>query len=141
MKRVAISVALLALLGACGQNVALNDDPETKLVGTWQHRAEFEGGKVVLTLAVASDRKFVENARFTGADGRTESHEYSGEWSYDGNNFKRRYLTDNGRKFSGGSIRYATLEIASISPKQFVGKDNVRHREFSYDRVSEGTKP
>jgi hypothetical protein len=139
--RIFLAAALVAVVVACGEDVAVTDPPEAKLVGTWQHRAEVEGGKVHLVVSVLPDQKFVESFRFTASDGKVEAHEYTGEWSYDGSNFKRRYLTDNGRVLSGGSIRYATLELASFTSKQFVGKDNVRHREFEFERVSGGTKP
>ena len=141
MLRILLATALVAVLSACGEDVALTDPPEAKLVGTWQHRAQIEGGSVHLVVSVMSDQKFLESFRFTASDGKVELHEYTGEWSFDGSNFKRRYLSDNGRKFSGGSIRYATLEVSSFTPKQFVGKDNVRHREFAFERVSEGTRP
>jgi hypothetical protein len=142
MLRTLLAAAVLgAAFSGCGQHVASTEGPEAKLVGTWQHRTEVESGKLHVVLSVLPDRKFVENIRFTAPDGKVEVHEYIGEWSFDGSNFKRRYLSDNGRKFSGGGIRYATLELSSVTPRQFVGKDNVRHREFAYERVSEGTKP
>lgn len=141
MLRILLAAALLAALSGCIEDVASTDPPEAKLVGTWQHRADVQGGKVHLVVAVMPDQKFVESFRFTASDGKVEAHEYTGEWSFDGSNFKRRYLSDNGRQFSGGSVRYATLELSSFTPKQFVGKDNVRHREFAYERVSEGTRP
>jgi hypothetical protein len=141
MLRTLLALAIVAASTGCGQDIATTDAPGENLVGTWQHRAQVEGGKVHLVVSVLQDGKFVESFRFTAPDGKVEAHEYTGEWSFDGSNFKRRYLSDNGRILSGGSMRYATLEVASFTPRQFVGKDNVRHREFTYERVSEGTKP
>ena len=70
-----------------------------------------------------------------------ERHEYAGEWSYDGTNFKRRYLQENGRQFSGGKIRYATFPLASVSPSELVVDDKIQGSKVIYRRVTEGTRP
>ncbi|MBC5766520.1 hypothetical protein [Ramlibacter albus] len=59
----------------------------------------------------------------------------------DGTHFKRRFLTENGRQYAGGKIRYATFALVSVSPSEFVVDDNIQNAKVAFRRVPEGTAP
>lgn len=144
MKTPALALALLSLLplGGCddGQSARI-EETRGRLVGTWLHEAESGGARMRVVVALGQDGKFTERAKFVAPDGRSESEHFGGEWSYDGTNFKRRYLQQGGRQFAGGGIRYATYQLTSLSRTDFTGKDNREGREVTYRRVSEGSEP
>jgi len=144
MKNPLLAAALflpLVLSGCDDAQSARIEETRGRLVGTWLREDEFEGAKMRMVVALGQDGKFSERAKFVAPDGRTESEHFGGEWSYDGINFKRRYLQQGGRQFSGGGIRYATYQLTSLTRTDFTGKDNREGREITYRRVSEGTEP
>ena len=75
------------------------------------------------------------------ASGSGQQWTFAGEWSYDGSNFKRRYLQEKGRKFSGGKMRFSTQPLRSVSSREFVTREGAAGREVAYRRVPEGTQP
>jgi hypothetical protein len=117
------------------------DDPKSKLVGTWQEEFEFRGAQGHLVLVLGEDRKFIEQVALVEPDGRKQVQEYVGEWSFDGIKFTRRYLQENGRQYSGAKLRFASLDLTSVTSKEIVGKDNLRGVEVIYRRAEEGTLP
>ncbi|WP_428000972.1 hypothetical protein [Acidovorax sp.] len=144
MKNPLLAAALflpLVLSGCDDAHSARIEETRGRMVGTWLREAEFEGAKLRLVIALGQDGKFTERSKVVAPNGSTESEHYGGEWSYDGTNFKRRYLQQGGRQFSGGGIRYATYQLTSLSCTDFTGRDNREDREITYRRVSEGTEP
>lgn len=144
MKTPVLALALLSALFLCACDDAQSariEDTRSRLVGTWLREAESDGTRVRVVVVLGQDGKFSERAKFVAPDGRTESEHFGGEWSYDGTNFKRRYLQQGGRQFSGGGIRYATYQLTSLTRTDFTGRDNREGREITYRRVSEDTQP
>ncbi|MRD47545.1 hypothetical protein [Caenimonas koreensis] len=129
------AVGFLAGLGGCDSKALGEDEPPSKLVGTWQRDFEFRGAKAHLVLSLGADRKFVERIDYVEPDGRTQQQEFAGEWSFDGVKFARRYLRENGRQYSGSVVRFATLDLTSVTSRQFTGKDNLRGEEFVFQRA------
>ena len=117
------------------------DETRAQLVGTWLREVESGGMKSRRVLSLSQEGKFVDRIHATAADGQSERLDYAGEWSYDGTNLKRRYLLENGRQFSGGTIRYATQPLVSVSASGFVTRDAAGGIELVYSRVPEGTQP
>jgi hypothetical protein len=117
------------------------DETRTKLVGTWLREDIVEGEKSRHVLSLGADGKFVDRILFASKDGQFERREFSGEWSYDGTNLKRRFLQENGRQYSGGGLRYATFSLVTDGSSEFVVNDNIVGREASYRRTAEGTQP
>jgi hypothetical protein len=129
-------------MSACDSGTMRHDDPKSKLVGTWQREVEFQGAKGQLVLALGANRKFTERVELLEPDGRTQRQEYTGEWAYDGVKFTRRYLRENGRQYSGGKIRFATLDLTSVTSREMVGKDNIRGEVVAYQRTGDkGLQP
>lgn len=134
-------LALAILAGCDNPESARVDDTRSKLTGTWLRETEADGSKLRRVLALGGNGKFIERMLITHSDRAAEKREFAGEWSYDGTNLKRRYLQENGRQFSGGTMRYATFPIGSITQSELVINDNIAGREVSYRRVAEGAQP
>ena len=128
-----VATACVAFFSACDSGP--DADPKSKLVGTWQRQFEFQGAKARTIVTLGADRKFTEKLELVEPGGQMQRQDYAGEWSYDGNNFTRRYLQENGRQFSGGKMRFATLELKSVTSKEFLGRDNVGGVEYVFQRA------
>jgi hypothetical protein len=139
--RLLAAAVVVALLAACSGEATGDGEPQSKLVGTWQQDFEFQGAKGHLVLALGADRKFTESIELLEADGRTQRQDYAGEWAFDGTQFTRRYLQENGRRYSGGKLRFATLDVTSVTGKEMTGKDNLRGEVVVYRRAGPGTQP
>lgn len=135
-----IAAALSLLAGCDAAQGSRTDEVRTQLVGTWLDEAESGQVKIRRVLALGADGKFSDRLAVTTA-GEAERSEYAGEWSYDGTNFKRRFLQENGRQYSGGKIRYATFPLVSVSRSEFTVNDNIRGAQVVFRRVPEGTIP
>jgi hypothetical protein len=135
------------LLGACV--LAGCDDPESvrveetraRLVGSWLEEAESGGAKSRRVVFLGADGKFTDRIVVSSSGTAAERREFAGEWSFDGTNLKRRYMQENGRQFSGGGMRFATVPVKSVTPSELVIDDNVQGREGRYRRVGDGTQP
>lgn len=135
-------ISVLAVLLAAGcESADSNRTEETrnKLVGTWLREDSAESEKFHRVLTLGADGKFFDRILTSSSEGRSERSEFSGEWSYDGTNLKRRFLQENGRQFSGGSMRYATFALVSVGVSEFVVNDNLVGRKVRYRRITEGT--
>jgi hypothetical protein len=130
----------VALLSACDNGPASDGDPRSKLVGAWQREFEFRGAKGRTVVALGVDRKFTERVELVESDGRARRQEFAGEWSFDGIKFTRRYLQENGRQYSGGRLRFVTLDLTSVTDKQIVGRDNIRGEEVVFQRAEGGRR-
>lgn len=132
----------LALVAGCSnEESARSDETRATLVGTWLREAESAGMKSRRVVFLGQDGKFADRIHTKAADGQSERLDYTGEWSYDGTNLKRRYLQENGRSFAGGKIRYATQPLVSVSASELVTRDTAEGVELVYRRVAEGTQP
>lgn len=141
-KTLAGVLAALALVAGCADAESRRiEETRAGLVGTWLRETQAEGARLRRVMVLAPDGKFVERAQRLGHDGREEKLEFAGEWSYDGTNFKRRYLQENGRQFAGGGFRYATYQLTSLTPSGFAARDHVAGGEIAYQRVADGTQP
>ena len=135
-------VVLAAFLSGCDSGESARvDETRAKLVGTWLREIQTDAAKSRRVLVIGQDGKFTERASLVRPDGQSEHPDYAGEWSYDGTHFKRRYLQEGGRQYSGGKMRYATYQLLSLSNSQWVARDNVDGQEIVYQRVPEGTQP
>lgn len=135
-------VAMGTLLAGCDSaESARTEGIRAQLVGTWL--TEAESGQVTLrrVLSVEKDGRFSDRLLVTTSGEGAERREYAGEWSYDGTNFKRRFLQENGRQYAGGKIRYATFPLISVSASEFVVEDNIQGSKVTFRRVPEGTNP
>ena len=117
------------------------EEVRAQLVGTWLHEAESGRVKQRRVLTLGSDGQFRDRLSVATAGEGTARQDFGGEWSYDGTHFKRRYLQQDGRQFSGGKIRFATFPLVSVSRTDFVVDDNIQGEKVTFRRVPEGTEP
>ncbi len=141
-------LTLISVLFASALAVGCNDaesirltETQAKLVGAWLFESEAEGLKVRRVLTLDGKGTFSERLALTSSEGRVETLEYAGEWSYDGTYLKRRFLQENGRQYSGGKIRFATFPLVAVSAKEMVVDDNIQKRQVAFSRVAEGMRP
>jgi hypothetical protein len=131
-----------AVLAGCGDPEAARiDEARARLVGTWLMESESGFVKSRRVLSLAADGKFVDRESVATGNEPVQRQVYAGEWSYDGMNFKRRFLQENGRQYSGGKIRFATFPLVSVSDRELVLDDNIRGERIAYRRVADGTEP
>lgn len=135
-------VAVASLLAGCdsaeSQRIA---QVRSQLAGTWSTSFLAEDARVRHHMVLQPDGKFTQRVHITPPDGPDERVELTGEWSYDGSNFKRRYLTENGRKFAGASIRYATFPLVSVSDTELVTQDTINGGQRVYQRERQQAQP
>ena len=112
-----------------------------QLAGTWQHDEVDGGEQVRRTLQLGTDGRFTDTVRVQQQGGAApKTVTYGGEWSYDGTNLKRRYLSENGRQFAGGGFRYSTQPLASVSSTELVLQDSAAKTADRYQRVATGPR-
>lgn len=105
------------------------------MVGSWLVEATSPESKSRRLMVLGADGTFTDEVQVTRADGLSERVEYGGEWSYDGTNFKRRFLRENGRQFGGSRIRYATFPLLSVSSSELLATDTVAGGQVTFRRV------
>lgn len=137
----AVALALPSLLlVACdnppGDSAA--DDVQQRLVGSWQRDYDQDGAHVRRLLVLDADGRFSEAARVVAPGGAVTEHLHTGQWLYDGINLKRKYLSADGKPLSRLTLPYATFALKFESNREFVGTDNLRHRQVRYQRVEPG---
>ena len=144
VRRTALA-ALLSVLGfvvaGCDPATSANADIEERLVGTWLRDYEERGTRVRRILVLEPGGHFRESSRSLGPAEPGTVHAHEGEWLYDGTNLKRRYTLMDGKPPAAPTVPFAAFQIAFQGPHAFIGTDNVRRRELSYRRVSDGTRP
>ncbi len=143
MFRIPVLVAFTAALvvGCDSAETRRIEDTRMLLVGTWSHEVRRNGARIQRLVSLDGGGKFTDHIVLTGADGAVERKELAGEWSYDGTNLKRRYLQENGRQFSGGSMRYTTFPLVSVAGSELVVSDTLEGRQVSYRRVHADARP
>ena len=67
----------------------------------------------------------------------TESH--TGEWFFDGINFKRKYTQLNDKPLSSSRMTYATYRMEQSSDDEIRCSDDIENRKVVYRRVAPGT--
>ena len=127
-------LALSVLVAACSEG-------DTRLPGTWLEEFEFDGRKVRRILALKQGGAFEQVTKVVEPGGSVRSESMTGDWYFDGETFKRRFRTVEGRPVSG--IQFATYQVVSLTDTEMAcvdhlteGKRNVRFR-----RVPDGTAP
>ena len=140
----ALSLALtLALVGTgCQPTTDVSSgEIRQRLVGTWLRDYDENGTQVRRVLVLEPGGRFREMSRTLGPIEAGTRHAHEGEWLYDGTNLKRRYTLMDGKRPAAPTVPFAAFQIVFQGPHAFTGTDNVRRRELSYRRVSEGTQP
>ncbi|MDB5943560.1 MAG: hypothetical protein JWQ13_3126 [Ramlibacter sp.] len=142
MRRRFFSLSLLALAAGC-EPAPDESESETRdrLVGTWLRDYEEDGTHVRRILVLDADGRFREMSRSLGPEQAGATHAHEGEWLYDGTNLKRRYKLIDGKPVSAPTIPFLAFQIRFTGSHEFTGTDNVRRREFRYQRVTDGTLP
>lgn len=144
-RRVAMAGALAAAVLACGCGEPPDDSPARqigdRLVGTWLRDYEEQGFRIRRVLVLQSDGHFREGVNISESGASVAQPAHAGDWLFDGTNLKRHYTRMNGQPPSAPTVPFATFELRFESPNEFVGTDNVHHREVRYRRVAEGTQP
>jgi hypothetical protein len=112
-----------------------------RLVGTWLEEAEGDGMKIRRVLTLEKDGTFRQAAKSLESDGSSRSEGAAGEWFFDGQTFKRRYHTVNGRRVSG--IQFASYEFSSLTDTELACVDHLTEgrRKILFRRVPDGTVP
>jgi hypothetical protein len=138
-----VTVLLLALLGAgCDPGAdQATAEIQDRLAGTWLRDYEENGTHIRRILVLEPGGHFRETSLSLGPEEAGLKHEHEGEWVYDGTNLKRRYTRMDGKPPSAPTIPFAAFQIEFKTMHEFVGVDNVRHRELRYHRVADGTQP
>jgi hypothetical protein len=134
----------LVVLGVSVLAAACNDagpDIASRLAGTWLEEAEADGLKIRRIVALKKGGAFEQTTKVLEAGGSIRSETIEGDWYFDGETFKRRYRSVNGRRVSG--IQFASYQVLSLTDSELdcvdhliEGKRNVRFR-----RVPDGTTP
>jgi len=131
------ALVVLAFVAACGDR----EDLAGRLPGTWLEEAEVSGEKISRVVALKQGGTFEQATKLLGSGGATRIEITAGEWYFDGETFKRRYRTVDGRRVSG--IQFTSYQVVSLTDSELAcidhlteGKRNVRFR-----RVPEGTTP
>ena len=136
------SIALLAALAAgCHPAPDPSDEVRERLVGTWLRDYEENGTRVRRILVLEPDGRFREMSRSLGPQESGTRHSHEGDWLYDGTNLKRRYTLMDGQPVSAPTMPFAAFQIRFTGSHEFMGVDNVRHRELRYQRAPAGTGP
>ena len=133
----ALLIALLAF-GCKDAESTRIEEVQARLQGTWLLEFESGGQKVRRMLALGKDGKFNDRLEVTSPGQGAERLEFAGEWSYDGMNLKRRFLSENGRQFSGGKIRFATFPLTTVSVKELILEDNIQGKKLTFQRTADG---
>ena len=112
-----------------------------RLVGTWLQEIEREGLKIRLVLNLEKGGTFQQAVKAVGPDGSSRTEIIAGDWFFDGETFKRRYLTVNGNRVSG--IQFASYQFVSLTDTELACVDHLVEgkREVKFRRVPDGTSP
>jgi hypothetical protein len=117
------------------------EEAASRLAGTWLQESESDGVKIRHVVALKKGGAFEQSTRVLVADGSTRSETTAGEWHFDGQTFKRRYRTLNGRPVSG--IQFASYQVISLTDTELACVDHLTEgkRNVSFRRVPDGTLP
>jgi hypothetical protein len=136
-----LSLVGIALITGCDSVESVRvEEVRAKLAGTWLREIEVGDLKTRRVIVFGTDGKFTDRLVIATSGGPTERRELAGEWAYDGTNLKRKFLQENGHQFTGGSMRYATFPLVSVTQSELMVKDNFEGQVVRYLRSAEGTQ-
>jgi hypothetical protein len=97
--------------------------------------------KIRLVVALEKDGTFQQAVKVFEPDGSIGIETTAGDWFFDGETFKRRYRTVNGRRVSG--IQFASYELISLTDTELACVDHLTEgkRKMRFRRVPDGTMP
>ena len=116
-------------------------DIRERLVGTWLSELDEDGGRIRSVVTLNQEGKFREVEKIFEPNGQTKLATHTGEWFFDGTNFKRKYTSSNGQSLSNSQFAYVTYAVKSSTNSEFVGADNVRQKEVRFVRADAETQP
>ena len=137
-----LSVHVLAVFVLSALVVACSDaDAQRRLAGTWLEESELDGLKIRRVLALKEGGIFQQAIKVVEPGGTTRTETTDGEWFFDGETFKRRYRTVNGKRVSG--IQFATYQVISLTDSEIACVDHLTEgkRNIRFRRVADGTVP
>ena len=138
-----ITVWLWAVaLAACNDaDTERRDGIPNRLVGTWLEEVEGDGLKFRRVLSLQRDGTFQQAITLAAQDGSARTEVIAGDWFFDGETFKRRYLTVNGKRVSG--IQFASYQVISVTDTELACVDHLVEgkRSIKFQRVAGGTRP
>ena len=143
MKRRNLTISLIAVsLAGCDKEAeARKVATRQRLVGTWLREADQDGIRIRRVVSLAADKSFRELAKITSPDGSVVTESHSGDWFFDGTNFKRKYTHLDGKPLSSSRMTFATFRLEPSTADEIVGVDDVRGLRVTYRRVPPGTTP
>ena len=111
-------------LAACNDaETQPRDGVADRLVGTWLEEIETDGLKFRRVLSLERGGTFQQTITLAGPDGSVRTEVIAGDWFFDGETFKRRYLTVNGKRLSG--IQFASYQVTSITDTELACVDHL----------------
>lgn len=135
-------LVLCVLVAACNDaEVQRREEVAGRLVGSWLEELETEGLKIRSVIVLEKGGTFQQAVKVLEPDGSSRIETTAGDWFFDGETFKRRYRTVNGRKVSG--IQFASYQFISLSDTELACVDHLTEgkRQVRFRRVPEGTAP
>ena len=137
------ALALLALLlAACDESrLAETAHVRQQLVGTWLSESNDSGLITRTLIELTVDGELREFEKIIPGKGATREAFYSGEWALAGANFRRKYMTREGKPLPVNYFTTTTYAINLIGDDRFFGVDNLQHRTIDFRRVAAGTRP
>jgi hypothetical protein len=129
-------------LAACSDaDTQRRDGIASRLVGTWLEEVEEDGLKLRRVLSLEKDGTFQQAITVAGPDGSVRTEVIAGDWFFDGETFKRRYLTVNGKRVSG--IQFASYQVVSLTDAELACVNHLVEgkRSIKFQRVAGGTRP
>ena len=117
------------------------DEIAARLAGTWLEESEGDGVKVRRVVTLEKGGTFRQAVKVLEPNGATRSELVTGDWFFDGETFKRRYLTVNGNRVSG--IQFASYRFVSLTDSELACVDELTEgkRSVTFRRVADGTLP
>jgi hypothetical protein len=112
-----------------------------RLVGTWLEEVEGDGLKFRRILTLERGGTFQQAITVAGQDGSVRTEVTAGDWFFDGETFKRRYLTVNGKRVSG--IQFASYQVVALTDTELACVNHLVEgkRSIKFQRVAGGTRP
>ncbi|WP_422087892.1 hypothetical protein [Variovorax sp.] len=141
LKLLVLALLLIAIVSCEKKSPLAEDNIRQKLVGTWLSEIDFEGTKTRAVTKVDQDGAFREIEKFVDSKGEAVEVSYAGEWSFDGTNFKRKYMSKDGRPLPSSKFEYATYAVSMVGEGEFVGVDKIQQRTVRFARADEGARP
>ena len=138
---IALSLSAVALVACNDADTRRRDAIANRLVGTWLEQVEQEELKFRRVLSLESGGTFQQAITVAAQDGSVRTEVVAGDWFFDGETLKRRYLTVNGKRVSG--IQFASYQVISVTDTELACMDHLIEgkRSIKFQRVAGGTRP